>query len=537
MVARRRVTRALETLALATGLFLLVLAAPAGAQTGAGGPSLGASVRVARLAPSAVPSGSAYSGSTPGSQAVSLEVVLPPSNRSELTALLAALDDPASPQYHHWLTPDEFAARFGPSAATVARVDDWLDSVGMHVSRPSTFAVRASAPAGDVESGLGLSLRNYALGGRHFYAADRAPLVPGGISGDVVALMGLDTEPQLRSALEPRRAGASGEPGAVPDASGASDPHADGLTPCAAATDTAAQTGSFTPDQVGSEYRIGTVTAAGENGAGSTVAVYELAPHLPTDVSDYETCFGLHNTVTKVTVDTGGTIDQGGTVEADADIEEVATQAPGASILSYEGPNTDQGAFDTWSAIVTQNTASVISTSWGECEPSAVQDGSLDADDTLFLEAAAQGQTVVAATGDSGSEDCLPSSAGTDTSLEVDFPSSDPSVTAVGGTTFTTGGASVAWNDCEGAVGPSCATLGGDEGSGGGGISQYAVRPSWQPADWEWGSASFLCGTNCPRHPRRRCQRRFGRGLLRQRPMGCVRGHEHRGAGDRRTRR
>jgi hypothetical protein len=498
MVARRRAPRALKTLALVTAGVLLVLSAPAGAQTGDGAPSMGASVRVARLAPSAVPSGSTGTGATSSAQAVSLEVVLPPSNPAGLSAALAALDDPSSPQYHHWLTPAEFAARFGPSATAVTRVDDWLGGVGMHLSRPSTFAVRASAPAGAVESGLGVSLRNYALDGRHFYAADRAPLVPSGVSGDVVALLGLDTEPQLHAALEPHRAGTAGGPGAlVPDASGASVPHADGLTPCGAATTAASQTGSFTPDQVGSEYHIGTVTAAGENGAGSTVAVYELAPHLQSDVSTYETCFGLDNTVTKVTVDTGGTPDPGGTVEADADIEEVATQAPGASILSYEGPNSAQGAFDTWSAIVSQNSASVISTSWGECEPSAAQDGSLTADDMLFQEAAAQGQTVVAATGDSGSEDCLPASAGTDTSLEVDFPSSDPSVTAVGGTTFTSGGASVAWNDCEGAVGPSCATLSGDEGSGGGGISQYAVRPSWQPADWEWGSATFACGTNC----------------------------------------
>src|SRR5579862_9730243 len=155
MVARLRVPRALELLALVTAGIVLVLVVPAGAQTAAPTVPLGASVRVPRLAPSTDPPGSASSGTTPSSQAVSLEVVLPPSNPTGLSALLRALADPSSPQYHHWLTPAQFAARFGPDADTVTGVDDWLDGLGMHVSRPSTFAVRATAPAGAVESGLG----------------------------------------------------------------------------------------------------------------------------------------------------------------------------------------------------------------------------------------------------------------------------------------------------------------------------------------------------------------------------------------------
>ena len=522
MVARRRVRRAFEVLALVVVFVATVVAVPSRAQAGSGTGSLGPLVRESRLAPAALPSGSTPVGTVAPSQRVSFEVVLAPSHKAELTALLAAQRDPTSPRYHRWLTPEEFSARFGPGPDALARVDAWLGQLGVHAARVSTFALRGSAPAATVESGLGVSLHSYARDGAHFYTADRAPLVPTGAAGDVAALLGLDTQARLLSALHPARApglptgagqpldtkqsSAAGASAAVrqPSSSGGASPHiggalaprADGLTPCAAATSVATQSGSITPDQTGAQYQIGTLTAAGQNGTGSTVAVYELAPHVPNDVTTYEQCFGLANTVGTVTVDTGGSSDPGGTDEADSDIEEVATQAPGAQILSYEGPNTAQGAFDTWSAIVSQNRAAVISTSWGTCEPMAATDGELTADDTLFKQAAAQGQTVVAATGDSGSEGCYLQTG--DTSLEATFPASDPSVTAVGGTSFQSG-TTVAWNDCEGTATSACASHGGL--AGGGGISQYAVRPSWQPADWEWSGSAYGCGTNCRNLP------------------------------------
>jgi kumamolisin len=77
----------------------------------------------------------------------------------------------------------------------------------------------------------------------------------------------------------------------------------------------------------------------------------------------------------------------------------------------------------------------------------------------------------------------------------VDFPASDPSVTAVGGTTLASDGTQSAWNDCEGQTGAACANL--ENFAGGGGISRTETRPSWQPAEWEWGGPGNACGTNC----------------------------------------
>lgn len=174
-------------------------------------------------------------------------------------------------------------------------------------------------------------------------------------------------------------------------------------------------------DTLGSDYQVGSLLDDGQNGARKTVAVYELAPHSVSDVAAYKSCFGLTNSVTAVSVDGGGTVNSNGTAEADIDIEQVATQATHASILSYEGPNSEDGAYDVWSAIVSDDSAQVVSSSWGECEPDAQAGGPISSYSTLFNQAATQGQTVLVATGDSGSESCFQSDE-SDTTLEVGYP-------------------------------------------------------------------------------------------------------------------
>ena len=448
-------------------------------------------MRAAHLAPLSAPPASTPDGATPSGQALSLEFVLPPSHQTELRALLAAQQDPSSPQYHQWLTPAQYAVRFGPDPATVGALQQWLAAQGLTASRASTFAVRVRALATAVESGLHVTMRDFLTrDGRRVYAAQQAPLLPDALAGAVTTVLGLDDSSHLTSSLD-------AEPSAhLAPRAGAVPSHADGLTACSPANNAAAADSAETPDQVGAAYQVGSVTGAGQTGRGQTVGVFEVARMSASDVSAYEQCFGLSNTVSATSVDGGGPVDVGGTQEADADVEQIATQAPGATIVSYQGPNSSQGDFDTWSAIVSADVASVVSTSWGDCESLEETGGSTPADDPLFQEAAAQGQTVVAASGDSGSEDCYINNL-TDTSLQVDFPASDAWVTGVGGTEFTSGTQQTAWNYCAGFTSAACAEANTGFGAGGGGISQYTPRPSWQPADWEWTSPAPGCGTNC----------------------------------------
>ncbi len=160
--------------------------------------------------------------------------------------------------------------------------------------------------------------------------------------------------------------------------------------------------------------------------AGQTVALYELQGYGTGDIAAYQSCFGTATPVSTVDVD-GGPLAHSGVGEADVDIEQVVSFAPAAHIIVYEGPNTDAGGYDTYNSIVTQDVAKVVSTSWGLCEP-FTGSASAQAEGTLFEEAAVQGQTVVASSGDEGSEDCLGSGYSDDT-LAVDDPASQPFVT------------------------------------------------------------------------------------------------------------
>src|SRR6202020_2424557 len=112
------------------------------------------------------------------------------------------------------------------------------------------------------------------------------------------------------------------------------------------------------------------------------------------DLTTFENCYGITTSVTNETVD-GGPSGGGDGVETDLDIDVVSELAPSAHVIVYQGPNTSVGAYLTYQQIVDDDTAKVISTSWGACEANVGFAGGegASAESTLFQEAAAQGQT------------------------------------------------------------------------------------------------------------------------------------------------
>jgi subtilase family serine protease len=263
-----------------------------------------------------------------------------------------------------------------------------------------------------------------------------------------------------------------------------------GPQPCSAARAAAPSQAAYTADQIASAYGFSGLYGAGDQGRGQTVALYELEPYASSDISAYQSCYGTHASVSNVLVD-GGAGGGPGQGEAALDIEQVIGLAPQATILVYEGPNSassapGSGYYDTWSTLIAQDRARVISASWGQCE-TLVPASDAAAEGTLFQEAAAQGQTIFSASGDNGSEDCdhqtglLP-----DTRLTVDDPSSQPFVSGVGGTTLDSLGprpSERVWNGGGGLGG----LLGTATGAGGGGQSSFWAMPSYQS-----GAPSFL---------------------------------------------
>lgn len=436
------------------------------------------------------------------SRPVQLEVALKPSHEAALHRLLSSLYDPSSPTFHHFLAHGAFARRFAPSRSAVARLRAFLAGHGLSV-RLSGFALSVSGPAAKVEAAFHVRLVQHGAG----LAAAEVPagplLLPRRLVPEVAGVVGASSAPAavphlVRFRLTPRasRLAHQGARLAGPASSATPSRGRFGsrlvgpeLVPsaCPSASAVASADGAVTLDQLGAHYGITPLLAAGADGAGETVAVYELAAHDPSAVAAYLACEGLATPVSTVPVDGGGTLQQGGgTTEANLDIEQLATQAPGASVLAYEGPDTSAGEYDVWAAIVGADQASVVSTSWGLCE--AASSGTIPGEDTLFAEAAAQGQTIVAASGDSGSEDCLAS--GQD-APSVDYPASDPYVTGVGGTTLS-GASDVVWNDCPGATSSACAQAGGH--AGGGGPSSYFTEPSWQQPLDTLATSSAGCG-------------------------------------------
>ncbi|HEX3793789.1 MAG TPA: protease pro-enzyme activation domain-containing protein [Acidimicrobiales bacterium] len=449
-------------------------------------------IRLPALSVGSAPLGSIDLGSVPPSQPVNFSVVLAPSDPSGLQSLLQNLYTPGSPQYQQWLQPGQFDQEFGPSALNQFLVQAWLHAKGLTSTSFSGFDVDVSAPASVVASALGVTLDLLkAPSGQIGYVAQQIPQIPSTLAGgQIVSVLGLNSFDQFLPEESSATAPSSTEsPRALP-------PNADGLTACSAAQALAAR-GFDTLPAVGGTYGIGSLLANGQNGRGQTIGIYELAAHSASDVATYAHCFGLTNPVTTIGVDGGGTTGGLGTGEADLDIEQAMSQAPGASVISYEGPNGSAAAsYDIWKTIVSTDVAKVVSTSWGECEPMAKADGYIPSFSTLFQQAAAQGQSIIAAAGDTGAEDCY----GNNRSVlpEVDYPASDPYVTAVGGTTRNSNGTETVWNDCQANESTACATP--NAGAGGGGLSRYEGRAGGQPNAANW-SAAQPCGVSCREVP------------------------------------
>ena len=465
---------------------------PAGSASfpGTGAEVAAAVVRLAGEVP-ALPSGSKVIGSTDPNTPVSVDVSLKPRDPAGLDAFIADASTPGSPDYRHYLSAGQFGPRFGPTPATVAAVRDWLASTGLQVGAtdPGGLLIPATGTAGQVEQAFGTPLIATRLpSGRVARNNTALPVVPAGLAGALQGVIGLSTVVQPHAQINttaagaPPSAGGGSSPPVAPMVSGGVTAHA---VPSACAAASALHPAGYTADQLANVYGFSALYGQGRTGTGLKVGIYELEPYTPSDIATYQNCFGTNVSIQNVNVDGGATGPQGG--EAALDIEEMASMAPGASIQVYSGRQVGNGPIDIYARMVGDDSTQVISTSWGICEPQ--MDPTMRAtESSLFAQAAAQGQTIVAASGDAGSEDCYNPSVvlGNDTSLQVDDPADQPYVTGAGGTSIVSASsppAETVWNS-----GPGT-------GAGGGGVSSVFGQPSWQSGAGVNGpAATAQCG-------------------------------------------
>lgn len=370
-----------------------------------------------------------------GPKSIDFVVGLRLRNRAQLDALLVAQRTPGSPEYGHFLSPAVFTQRFGPTPTDEAAVVDYLHSHGIAVRQtwPNHQLIDATGSVSQVEKAFGVQLDDYELNGATYYANATDPQVPITLAGTVQSVIGLDNY----AALQPHH-----RPG----------------------TGAAVAPAGYSPQTIANAYDFATAYSNGLRGQGQSIAVATAHTYRASDVDSFWSSYSLAApSIVNVPVDgTSRQID----VETTIDLERSGAMANGATIRMYLGASAYLSTFtDVFNKIVTDNQAKVATTSWGLCETGTGQ-ATINTDDNIFAQGAAEGITFFAASGDSGSNDCQGSS-----TPAVDYPASDPYVTAAGGTTMT---------PKSGALGISSETAW--SGSGGG-SSAFFSKPAWQSGE------------------------------------------------------
>ena len=439
-----------------------------------------ASIRLPGHVPTAAVARAQALGRLPGSQTLILALALPLRDPAGLESFLGRLYDPTDPLYGHYITPDEFARRYSPTQQSYDAVAAFARAHGLVVTHttPNRVLLSVSGSAAAVESAFAVHLNRYqAADGRIFHAPDTDPAIPVSLIGRLSGVIGLDNatlrHSYLRHPAGPRSALRPLVPSAIK--SRALTPAFGTLTSGQIGTDPFSGFSALSPSDVKAAYGL---TGTTLTGAGQTLAVFELDTYTPSDVATYESSFGLPKVpLENVPVDPSDpnfpNTPGSGAGEVTLDIEIMGAIAPGVSkILVYESGNDDTSAVDQYTQIATDNRAKVISSSWGLAELESAS-STRDAENTAFMQMAAQGQSIFCATGDEGAYADYHT-------ISVQDPASQPFMTGVGGTrlsVLTPGGAfqsESAWGSVAEA-GRSALGAGG-----GGGVSAVWSIPTYQ---------------------------------------------------------
>ena len=313
--------------------------------------------------------------------------------------------------------------------------------------------MRFSGTASRVENAFHTGLASYRLAnGTMGRATTSAPALPSTVSGSVTAVLGLTDLVHEQPGVIHRPTSATRT---FPAAKAASFPHPPGSpTACSDASQAAIANGGLTDDQIGDAYGAFGLYKTGDFGAGQHIALYELEPFARSDIKTFDTCFfgasggGQHARPAARDPGRRRPARRAGQRRGEPRRREhrrASRRARPSTSTRGRAPTATASIYDPVDPYVTMiNTDrdQIISTSWGLCEQAdpAGQPGLQQAENALFEQAAAQGQSVFSAAGDNGSDDCNTFETATPVAgqnpVSVDDPSSQPYVIAVGGTTI-----------------------------------------------------------------------------------------------------
>ena len=429
-------------------------------------------------------------------------VALAPSKEAEdqLQTFLNHQQDRTSPDYHHWLTPEEFGQQFGPSPQDIQTVKGWLEQQGLQVTAvaKSGLWMELSGTSAQMERAFQTQMRQYQIGGETHIANASELSIPAALTPvvrGVVSLHNFFKKPMVGKRIQAR-----------PNGNGTYTP----ISPDATLTGSTGTIHALSPGDYAKIYQLSALYSESFTGIGTHIAVAARSDINLQDFSDFRNLtnlpLGFVNNVLTSPPDPGFDPTSGDSVEATLDAEWAGAVAPGATIdviVSASTATTD--GVDLSSAYaVDHNLDEVLSVSFGQCETDLGPAGN-GFYNALWQQAAAQGMSVFVSSGDNGAAGCDPaeSNAVAGGGLAVSGLASTPFNTAVGGTQFneggnaaafwsttnTTGGVSAngyipetVWNEsCNpNTVGSPCAGQGFFLDAGSGGKSQIYAKPVWQ---------------------------------------------------------
>jgi len=388
---------------------------------------------------------------------VHLGLVFKLTHPDELDALRQAQQDPSSPDYRRWLTPDEFGRRFGQPDALIARTQAWLHANGFEVTTyPNRSFVEAIGNAAQVHKLLGVRLLPVAGKRATVHVPDGPPVPPAWLAKQLLHVSGLDTRARFHHRMW----------------------NSDGSI-------------SLGPQDLRAQYDVWPVLDAGYYGQGQQLMVLteaeapgnEVQPadvnYFFQNVSDARATFA-QNVLANPDDDFDSADD--GRTEFELDPEMQSVGSPGAKSITLEvAPASQVFTLGVQDIVNNFSSATAVSISLGLCESEATAFGDQEATAMrqAVIQGTTEGQTWSAASGDNGADDCMVGQG----PATVDFPCVIPEIVAMGGSqigspTFDTNIAlsssqtEQVWNDF--------ALFGQGNGAGGGGISTLFKAPAYQ---------------------------------------------------------
>ena len=322
----------------------------------------------------------------------------------QLETLIQNMHTPGAAGYHTWLTPDQFGAQFGPSDQDIATISSWLGSHGLAVTKvnPGKQTLEITGTVGSLNTAFHTSIHKFEANGQIHTANASDPQIPSALAPVLGGFVSLNNFPLRSMAHVLGRAEMNTTTHeATPEWT---------LPPNAEAN---APTLLLAPGDFAVQYDVNPVYSAGITGAGQTIAIINESNVSPVLVAQYRSLFGLPASPVNVIIDgndpgingiNNPDGQNGAAGEAYLDVEQAGSVAPGATIDLVIAADTalEQGVNLAAEHAVYSDIAPVLSISFGSCEAG----GNSSFWSALWEQAAAQGQTVSASTGDSGSASC-----------------------------------------------------------------------------------------------------------------------------------